>query len=485
VNRIDYNQLKALARQHHTTIDQLIALAPINDPFYTGSPGDLQKARWFADLWNRFGYGQGIHLRRIHYQIVSQSPPINKPDGTPYENTLNDWAYLNNAAKYARYVELVPASRFVDRRNPDAILHARFTRPGDWDYVDPTPGATVSAHDDQWSLYELPDLPTLSPLPYELPDLPSLSATGYYSIEQPSLIELWAEKTTMNDVLQPLAERYHLNLVTGAGELSITAVLALMERTRKAARPAHILYISDYDPAGLGMPISVARKIEYFQRSAGYDDLTITLHPIILTADQVATYHLPRTPVKDSDRRKANWQADHGEGAVELDALEALHPGELERITTQAIHLHYDRTLYDRASATRRKLQFALNQAQNDTAAQHDDELADLARDYERLTNEFDQTRAAYERLTTDFQEQIDAHQADLERLIQRATELYGTLSDELEAAADDIGTDDYPLPDPELPDAPDPLYSSDREYIDQLHHYHAYRHGDNGELPD
>ena len=40
---------------------------------------------------------------------------------------------------------------------------------------------------------------------------------------------------------------------------------------------------------------------------------------------------------KESDKGKARFEAQHGAGAVELDALEALHPGELRRIVEAAI----------------------------------------------------------------------------------------------------------------------------------------------------
>jgi len=40
---------------------------------------------------------------------------------TPYENTRNDWAWLLNAGKWARYLNLVDPAAFVDRRNPEAL----------------------------------------------------------------------------------------------------------------------------------------------------------------------------------------------------------------------------------------------------------------------------------------------------------------------------------------------------------------------------
>jgi hypothetical protein len=40
----------------------------------------------------------------------------------------------------------------------------------------------------------------------------------------------------------------------------------------------------------------------------------------------------------------------------------------------------------------------------------------------------------------------------------------------------------DYPHPDPDLPEESDGLlYSSSRDYLEQLDYYKAYRHGTNG----
>jgi hypothetical protein len=48
-------------------------------------------------------------------------------------------------------------------------------------------------------------------------------------------------------------------------------------------------------------------------------------------------YQLPRAPIKEKDRRRGNFEETYGEGATELDALEALYPGEFERIVREAI----------------------------------------------------------------------------------------------------------------------------------------------------
>ena len=50
---MDYQDIKDIAARHNQKVDRWIALAPSNDPFYAGKPADWQKARWFANVWQR------------------------------------------------------------------------------------------------------------------------------------------------------------------------------------------------------------------------------------------------------------------------------------------------------------------------------------------------------------------------------------------------------------------------------------------------
>ncbi|GIK42376.1 MAG: hypothetical protein BroJett011_62090 [Chloroflexota bacterium] len=474
---INYDIIKQLAASQGISVTELCALAPANDPFYTGRPSEIIAAEWFTNLWRSFGYGRGVHLRRVHYQIVSQNPPIARPDGRPYENTESCWDYLNNASKWARYLGLVQASAFVDRRNPEAAINAYYW--GD----DPTPGYGLTGGWDEDG-YELPELPELDSLPYALPDPPAFEVSGYESIPQPFHLEIWCEKTTMNDVLTPLCRRYSINLVTGAGEMSITAVVDFMRRAQEANKPARILYISDFDPAGLGMPISVARKIEFFQRNEGFEALDIRLHPIVLTADQVAHFTLPRVPVKDSDLRKANFEAAYGQGQVELDALEALYPGQLARIVTAAILHYHDPTLTQRAMEQKEALQQALASERQAVIEDHRDDLESLEDDYGVLLDDFKLVREDFAELIRDFQPRIDAYKERLAEIKQRGRAVYGTLFEALKRVDLDLD-EDFPLPEPELPDEPETLYDSSRDYLTQLLAYKAQRHGTNGHAHD
>lgn len=164
------------------------------------------------------------------------------------------------------------------------------------------------------------------------------------------------EKSTMNDVLEPLCQKYGMNLVTGLGELSITAVYLLALRVVEAKKPVRILYISDFDPAGESMPLAVSRKIEYFVRNYSLD-CDIKLVPLMLTSQQCVEYNLPRTPIKETEKRKDKFENRHGVGATELDAMEALHPGEMAELIEKAIEPYFDIKAWNAATQKNREVQ--------------------------------------------------------------------------------------------------------------------------------
>ena len=80
-----YSTIKAMATDlrkegKHCTVPDLLALSYQNDPFFSGSPTEIKNGEWFKELWERFQCGQGVHLRRIHYRIVSQEKPVLLPN---------------------------------------------------------------------------------------------------------------------------------------------------------------------------------------------------------------------------------------------------------------------------------------------------------------------------------------------------------------------------------------------------------------------
>ncbi len=316
----NYDNIKTAAKENGLKVTDLLALSPGCDPFYVGSPGQMAKAYWGARMYENMGSPSECHIRRVHYWVVSQKPRVIKPDGEEYLNTQRDWEFLNLTMKYARYAGFIPAENFVDRRNPPPIVNAKF-------WYDEVPSDVIEDIDKR-DIIDMID----NKVHCHNPDN-----------TQPYMLEIFCEKSTMNDILGPLCRQYGINLVCGLGELSITAVRQLVEdRAVEADKPVRVLYISDFDPAGECMPVSVARKIEYFVRIADDAGFDIKLKSIMLTQDQCEEFDLPRTPIKETERRKAGFEERKGGGATELDALESLYPGELKKIVTAEILEYFD-----------------------------------------------------------------------------------------------------------------------------------------------
>jgi hypothetical protein len=254
-------------------------------------------------------------------------------------------------------------------------------------------------------------------------------------------------KTTQNDILVPLAQRLGLNLVPGTGETSEILARQAVERAIAAERPMRILYLSDFDPGGRSMPVGLARKIEFMLHSAGLD-LDITLQPIVLTPEQCAQYCLPRTPLKETERRAPKFEARFGAGATELDALEAIHPGELRHIVEAEVCRYIDPTLPGR-----------VRQAEADIEGR-------LREIYTGVLENYD---------ITDLEERLEEIRDNLYELDEDARDRWQRISRQLELKAPSLDRDEIPRARPADPVA-EPLFDSRRDYLTQLDHYRAWQ---------
>jgi hypothetical protein len=220
-------------------------------------------------------------------------------------------------------------------------------------------------------------------LPMRLPGPPRL-VLHTPTVAQRYHVEIWVEKTTMDDVLKPLAQEYGCNLVQGAGEQSVTRCDELVWRAQASGRPVRIIYIADFDPAGLSIPLTVARKLEYHLNSNRLD-LDIQVRRVALTLEQCNEYDLPRTPIKLTENRKSAFEARWGRGATELDALEALHPGVLRRIIKAELDRYYDHDLKGAVHDAAGQWREHLDRHSRAAANEHAEDLAALQTEYAEL----------------------------------------------------------------------------------------------------
>jgi hypothetical protein len=376
----------------------------------------------------------------------------------PYLNTEAHWQILQEASTYARYLGLVDPRALEDHRNPEPHL------PFVGHQVEDEPRRGWDTEFFQWTLPTIrTDLAAF--LAFAFPE-PWMTGYDYSLAHQAYHLEVWIEKSTMNDVLLPVVRRYGAVLVTSVGFQSITSAVQLItQRVKRDGTPTRLFYISDFDPAGDRMPVALARQIEFWLHEYA-PEADIKLTTLALTREQVQHFQLPRVPIKESDLRKAGFEDRYGAGAVELDALEALHPGELAELVREALALYVDDTLQERLEETAEAAQAA-------AAARW------LAHTQPWRTKLAEIQEAAAE-IYGRFQQELERlHEALEQELAPQRTALHdlqGTVIRAMNAFQPDLLERPQAAVVPE--DASTWLYDSQRTYADQLRAYKVHCNG-------
>jgi hypothetical protein len=305
---------------------KLTVLSPQVDPFRMDAPGHRKKAQWFMELIERFcGESGNIHLRGLHYKALGKAS-LPEMQSMPYINTISCWVLMQEASRAARWLKYVPWERVFDNRNdPPAIYVPEYVAP----YVCLDPGLSVK-----------------SDMPSETGVLPSFTCD--VKGRQPYRIILFGEKSSLLDVLEPIAQSIGAEMVLCTGEASSTRVTEIATRASIDGRPLVVLFFFDFDPGGWQMAISASRKLQAAQCLL-YPDLEIQTHLVSLTSAQVKEFNLPETPLKEEEKRADKWKAKWGHEQTEIDALLALNPETLREITLAAIKPFYDETLSERS----------------------------------------------------------------------------------------------------------------------------------------
>jgi hypothetical protein len=300
------------------SMKDLTVLAVGNDPFRIDTPAGHRDGEWLAtNLGRLVRFGRPIHLRGLHYVLVTDAPV--KPNGEPYRNTDPDWCWLQDkAADAARWLGYVPFDRIVDQRNSAPVVR---------EFTPPSPTTFLSVDVD----VEIPDVEDLMPKAY----LSDFRGT------QPYKLVLVGEKSSLEPVLGPIAAAYQCDLYLPTGCMSDTLIHRMATVGNADGRPMVVLYFADCDPAGWNMGIEVARKLQAFE-ALGIGPSEWELHRVALTPDQVRQYGLPSSPLKATEKRAAAWQAATGVAQTEIDALAALNPDLLGRLASEAIGHFYD-----------------------------------------------------------------------------------------------------------------------------------------------
>ncbi len=297
----------------------LTVLAPQNDPFRLDTPARHRDGEWLAMTARDLGLGsRKIHLRGLHYMVIGRP----KPDGTPYTNTDADWLWLSgDAGKAARWLGYLPFDQITDQRNAAPTVRV-FARSDPWAYINIGLDVQLPSADDL---------------------LPQVDVEDFTS-DQPYKLVFFGEKSSLDAVLSPVAERRQADLYLPTGEISDTLLHQMARVAAADGRPMVVFCFSDADPAGWQMPISIARKLQAFKTTL-FPGIEFEVHRVALTPDQVREHGLPSTPLKDTERRADRWRQEMQVDQTEIDALASLRPELLTEIALSATAPFYDRTL--------------------------------------------------------------------------------------------------------------------------------------------
>jgi hypothetical protein len=342
------------ARGPGVSMSDLTVLAAQNDPYRVDTPAGHRDAEWLATQieW-ALGGRERLHLRGIHYSIVTRGDVL-KPNGEPYRNTDADWTWLQaQPSKAARWLGYVPFDSIADNRNDPPIIY-RPSKPEPRSFI----SVGVEVH--------IPDVDELEP------------QIGVVDFEarQPYHTVMFGEKSSLADVLVPIAEQYGADLYLPTGEISDTLMHLMAKDANQDGRPMLVFTLADCDPAGHQMPVSIGRKLQAL-RDLLFPDLEFEVRPIALTVDQAIELGLPSTPLKESEARAEKWRAAFGVEQTEIDALATLQPEVLRAIVLDAITPFRDATLRRRVFAAQMAW---LEKAQANLDSHTDDEFLGLVR---------------------------------------------------------------------------------------------------------
>ena len=127
-------------------------------------------------------------------------------------------------------------------------------------------------------------------------------------------VEVWCESRSIAGVIEDDCRELAVSLYPAGGFSSITLAYQAAEQINFAAavKPAEIIYIGDYDPAGVLIDNSTEKEL----RRHLDPDVELNFHRIAITPEQIEKYDLPTKPRKKKDKR-----SKHIKETVEAEAM--------------------------------------------------------------------------------------------------------------------------------------------------------------------
>ncbi len=246
-----------------------------------------------------------LSVRQVHYGLLNDPPLRNSSDGKQRAR------YANDQKSYKALCDLLARARLNGAIPFHAITDSTRPRSGTYFHADVATFAGIDIenlfHGFRRDLLQ----------------------------SQADHVELIVEKLTVQNIVQPVANRYCLPMTVGRGYCSIDPRYELAQRYRQSGKDRLILLIaSDFDPDGEEIAESFARSM---RDDFDIDERSLVAHKILLREDQISDWSLPpnRMEAKVTSAQYKKFMKRYC--ANEVYELEAVPPEQMQSAIVQAI----------------------------------------------------------------------------------------------------------------------------------------------------
>ena len=154
-------------------------------------------------------------------------------------------------------------------------------------------------------------------------------------------VEVWCESRSLAGVIRRTCSELGVSLYPAAGFASETFIYEAASEIEEIGKPVVLLYLGDFDPAGLLIDQDIAEKMRRH-----LPGLEIALHRLAITPEQIEQYRLPTKPRKTREKRRPDI-----EQTVEAEALPA---GTMRALLRDAVDGYLDPGIRQRLRVSER-----------------------------------------------------------------------------------------------------------------------------------
>ncbi|MBW8035265.1 MAG: hypothetical protein FVQ79_06450 [Planctomycetes bacterium] len=265
-----------------------------------------ENAVWAAKLYLNSAHVRPKHPRTLHYGALNIDS-LSLPDGRPYVNTPQVFTWLEDALQNAQLLGLIPY---------DAFDHSCSAVGND---VTIPIGANSKL---RWK--------HLLMLKIEKACASYLRCAA--AIMMPVHVEIWLENTKGAALIESLAGRYHLNILSGTGRIPLRLLWDFVRRVSAITKPVRILYLSDLTgEVEHSIPAEMTTRsiLKQYGLNTAID---LKFRRIGLTDKQRSKFKLSPAPDTDISACTKPDKTSSCGGIYELYSLEAVKAGMVEKM---------------------------------------------------------------------------------------------------------------------------------------------------------